>query len=310
MNKVLISLACCASLAASISQPAMAWNRYGHMVIGYIAFSQLDPQKKDRVAELLKKNPSRQWKKYLNRTDKSDSAQIGAIAGRWADDWKGEGAKKVASTAADSGDMHEAFKDKQKHKSWHYVNYPFSTDGTNLPANMPTPNVETQITKFREVIASDARDAEKAYCLVWLFHLVGDVHQPLHAVTRCTHDHATGDEGGNKVALHTEPNELHAFWDSAAGDKEEDIDGAVTLAKSLAKPTDSEIDDQNLSDWIKESVDIAKSDVYKPPVGPEWGGENGYDVSDEYRSNAKRIAEKRISLAGYRLAKMLNNELK
>ncbi len=60
---------------------------------------------------------------------------------------------------------------------------------------------------------------DKDQALVMLTHLVGDVHQPLHATSR------NNDLGGNKVEVPnlmdamvaTFPNRknLHTFWDSA-----------------------------------------------------------------------------------------------
>ena len=59
-----------------------------------------------------------------------------------------------------------------------------------------------------------------------VLHLVGDVHQPLHSVSRFTSQTANGDSGGNsvKVCLPTsascsmnQSSALHSFWDGALG---------------------------------------------------------------------------------------------
>jgi len=71
-----------------------------------------------------------------------------------------------------------------RHKYWHFVDKPFSKDGTTHFPELPIPNAQTQIDAFRAVLASNADDALKSYDLVWLLHLVGDVHQPLHASSR------------------------------------------------------------------------------------------------------------------------------
>src|SRR6267154_247331 len=78
---------------------------------------------------------------------------------------------------------------KAIHRCWHYVDLPFSRDGTALkqPAK---PN------------------------------LVGDVHQPLHATARLfSQNSPDGDQGENEVALCEKPcrKNLHSFWDDAAG---------------------------------------------------------------------------------------------
>jgi S1/P1 Nuclease len=46
--------------------------------------------------------------------------------------------------------------------------------------------------------------------LAFLIHLVGDIHQPLHAATNA-------DEGGNYIVVESHPHarNLHAAWDTA-----------------------------------------------------------------------------------------------
>lgn len=47
-------------------------------------------------------------------------------------------------------------------------------------------------------------------------HLVGDIHQPLHATTRYANDFKTGDRGGNSFKITGDGvSNLHALWDSA-----------------------------------------------------------------------------------------------
>src|SRR5687767_4356906 len=59
--------------------------------------------------------------------------------------------------------------------------------------------------------------AEKAVALCWLFHLVGDVHQPLHTVALFTPDHPEGDRGRNLAFVRVREGgqilNMHALWD-------------------------------------------------------------------------------------------------
>jgi hypothetical protein len=56
-----------------------------------------------------------------------------------------------------------------------------------------------------------------SYATRLLIHYVGDVHQPLHCVSRVNKDYPAGDRGGNSFPLptHYSDKELHAVWDSA-----------------------------------------------------------------------------------------------
>ena len=49
-----------------------------------------------------------------------------------------------------------------------------------------------------------------------LIHYLGDIHQPLHSLSRVDPDYPAGDRGGNDFPLpnHYSAAELHAVWDS------------------------------------------------------------------------------------------------
>ena len=42
---------------------------------------------------------------------------------------------------------------------------------------------------------------KRAIALTWLFHLVDDYHQPLHAVQLFTREYSNGDRGGNELCV-------------------------------------------------------------------------------------------------------------
>jgi hypothetical protein len=142
---------------------------------------------------------------------------------------------------------------------------------------------------------------------VWLIHLTGDVHQPLHATTRVSQAKPHGDEGGNSVVVKGPALELHAFWDDAVGlGDTENFMKAVTVGEGLPAPDASLVGDNNENDWAAESLALAKSQVYVAPVGPGLGP---YDLSGAYTTNMQQIARARIALAGARLANLLHTAL-
>jgi hypothetical protein len=84
-------------------------------------------------------------------------------------------------------------------------------------------NALTQIALFTKALKTSSDDSIRSYDLTWLIHLVGDVHQPLHATTRFDKQTPNGDAGGNLVhicsaaQMEKDPGKgrtvLHSFWD-------------------------------------------------------------------------------------------------
>jgi hypothetical protein len=81
----------------------------------------------------------------------------------------------------------------------------------------------------------------------------------------------------------------------------------MNYAKQLAAADATLANDLVVSDWLTESFNDAKEYVYVAPIGL---GAGPFTINDTYRANAKQVVERRIALAGARLAKILNEELK
>src|SRR5215470_17273860 len=243
MAKRLLCTGLCLLLGTSVAAPAYAWNDRGHMVVAYVAYQQLTPTARDRANALLKLNPKYgTWLATLPAgTSPADrDTMIFMIAATWPDQIKRD--SSYTQDGSDGGNRpvgspdptrNTGYDDKLMHKYWHFVDQPFATDGTALPA-IPTPNAQDRIALFRSVLASGANDELKSYDLSWLLHLVGDVHQPLHCATRVDQSQTQGDAGGNQVKLSCTgcPNELHAFWDGVLGTSKSPK-SAITAAKRL-----------------------------------------------------------------------------
>lgn len=292
--------------AIGTSPSAMAWNECGHKAVAGVAFNNLDANTKTRAMQILVKLDKypEKWSASAPRGMDKDQA-IFMKAAYWPDEIK----RDNEFTEEDKSDLAAGIamsdpSDKNRHNSWHYINVMFSNDGSKLPP-MPTPNVKTQILQACQILKSNAPDDVKAYALAWLLHLVGDVHQPLHSVARVNAASPNGDEGGGEVVVQP-GGSLHSFWDSAYGieKNEKKISTKITAANWTA-PTSS--DNLDIDTWIKESVELAKKDVYRDPVGD---GVGTYRLNKDYKNNAATVASERIKIAGYRLAGLLNKELK
>lgn len=286
--------------------PARAWNDRGHMVIAALAYEQLDATVKARVDTLLRLNP--QYGSWTNGVSKSLAREVAFVrAATWPDFIKAKTSGYTDDGAQPSGpesSQNIGYADKLQHRYWHYVDLPFSSDGT--PVEDPVaPNAETQIEAFRAALSSaNVSDDVKGYDLVWLLHLVGDVHQPLHATSRFSAALPHGDEGGNKVKVTGSAKNLHAYWDGALG-----VGGSASAAIQAARKLANgglPSGDGSTQDWLHESLKAAQTHVYTKPVG---AGTGPYTLTASYQNAAATVANERARLAGARLARILNAAL-
>jgi hypothetical protein len=259
-------------------RPARAWNAVGHMVIGAIAEPRLNPAARANVARLLK----------INATAKTRTF---AEAGCWLDDVRAQGI---------------VYFDR-----WHYHNRAFSPDNTPFPAAPHEDNVAWAIeTSVKALQSKYASPVEQARALRILIHTVEDIHQPLHCGSRYTRDRPDGDRGGNEFRLsgRGKIRNLHAFWDGGAGLFAAPVarplpangEPITTIAQSIAATypagTLPEQTDLSTQKWLDEGAALLSRVVY--PASPT--------LDEAYVVRARETAKKRVALAGYRLAALLN----
>jgi hypothetical protein len=306
-----------ALLVGWLALPAFAWDDFGHMEVAAVAYPRLTPAARARAAALLKLNPSyRHWIHGVRAAERERVAFLRAAT--WPDAIKSDSRYDNDQPGAPAASQNLGYADRLRHKYWHYVDLPFSPDGTALVA-APVPNAATQIAAFRAVLAAQgASDDVKSYDLAWLLHLVGDLHQPLHCAQRFDRDDPRGDRGGNTVkitdnespALCDDPrfcpfgpaSNLHAFWDDVTGSSYSAAAAQAAAEKLPAPPpTKAAIQDEQV--WLREGLSLAQSDVYAKPIGV---GHGPFAIDPAYQKNARALAKKRIALAGARLANLLN----
>jgi hypothetical protein len=282
------------------------------MTVAYSAYQQLTPVEKARVAALLKLNPYySKWILYIKpgTSDADRDMYVFMMAATWPDEIKATGSGYSGFDNPPHGEspaLNEGYSDKQLHKYWHFINTPFSDDGTTLPA-VEGPTLIDKVGAFRQALASSEPDLLKSYDLVWILHMVGDIHQPLHCAERVSKAAPRGDAGGNSVVVSGPDKELHAVWDDAVGlGDTQNFMTAVTVGQSLPTADATLASDANEADWARESFALAKSSAYVAPVGPGLGP---FTLDAAYTANTRQIAKQRIALASARLAILLKTSL-
>ena len=175
-----------------------------------------------------------------------------------------------------------------------------------------------------EGVVKIKNDAERrAIALAWLFHLVGDIHQPLHAVQLFTVDYPDGDRGGNQICIRVtqagQPMPLHRFWDGVIASSSNltrlrNEATALRNRQEFQRTQLTELANADFESWAKETFEIATKIAYQNGrlIGnPRDGNKNCTTVASApvlpvgYVSIARQIADRRMILAGYRLADLL-----
>jgi S1/P1 nuclease len=299
---------------------ARAWDDFGHMEVAAVAYGSLTAKTKTKVEALLKLNPAYpNWIVGAKIADRPRAAFMRAAT--WADSIKADPAYTSDVQTAPTAGQNVGYGDHLRHAYWHFVDQPFSPDGTAL-VQPPAPNAATQLPILRAALgAATTSDDVKSYDLVWLLHLVGDVHQPLHCVSRYDAGDPAGDRGGNNVKItgaaqppvcddprycpFGPPNELHAFLDDIGGSGYATAPAADAAAKLATAPkTAAAMKDESV--WIAEGLDLARTKVYLAPIG---AGDGPFAVTPAYQADMSELGKKRIALAGARLATLLNDAL-
>lgn len=288
----------CALLMSPVS--ALAWHDTGHMVIAQITYDRLTPAARARVDKYLIAPPDRRG--FVFFCDKNYDPITIAV---WMDDIRAD------SLHADLA-------------PWHYINYKPIFDG--IPPRNIEPAKENVLARIEWSIEmlkkgrdgdSFAANKQNAEVLGYLYHLAGDVHQPLHAATRYSQKNPDGDAGGNGFSVTmpegTRITNLHAFWDAAGGlfgfrnvERPLDANGKAEIARLAGEITKAHpagsiagLKELRPAQWVEESNQLSRQVVY---VGITDGGA----PSASYTNKAKELSRRRIALAGYRLAEVLN----
>lgn len=305
-------------VALGVAVPSWAWSDAGHMMVAYIAYQKLEAPTRSRVDALLQRNPM-----YTSWTSNVPAARRGLVAFVMAATWpdcikqpaqcpgyQNVGGDRPPGNSTDGQNI--GYKDKLMHKYWHFVDAPYEA---GAPGEKPAvPNAATQINLFIQAIGATASDDIKSYDVVWLEHLIGDVHQPLHATSRFTKNHPHGDAGGNFIAFCKKPcsDELHGYWDSLFGGKStvDEVEAKATPLLQLPKPAGA--DDANVDTWTTESFTLAKTKVYVAPISADNDPKQMISPRPDnpYHDEALKTAQARVLQAGYRLANVLNKNLK
>lgn len=243
-------------LALTVPHKAGAWGKTGHDIAGELAYHMLDAATQEKL------------KHYLGSTTVEG-------ASTWMDEMRSN-------------------HDFDYMKPWHYVDF---EKGTEYKAS----HEENLVNELNKVIdelehKENLNDDKIKVDLEIIFHLVEDMHQPLHIGY-------ADDKGGNtvKVTYLGKSANLHWVWDDEIiQTKGISYDKCLALYHTMSKKEVDELRPVNIEQWIQEPRQL---------LG------NVYDFKDNtideaYVDRNAPIIEKQLVIAGIRLASVLEMVLK
>ncbi len=258
-----LALVVAAGLWLAAVVPVLAWGELGHRLAARLAGARLTPEARRFVAVTLG----------------GDSLADVAI---WADRIKPE---------------------RPETAPWHYQNFDRQREWDDDPAPAGAGGtLPAAAARCRALLAGDAGPPlERREALMFLVHLVGDLHQPLHCAP-------AGDQGGNavKVWLFGEETNLHRVWDGGlicrTGLAE---DAYLAALESDPEPEAAPGDmgtrawDAVFAGWAAESNRAAVWHAYRLP--PD------HRLAERYLQASIRVVNRQLRRAGRRLAGILND---
>ena len=157
-------------------------------------------------------------------------------------------------------------------------------------------------------------DEEKAVALIWLCNLIGDIHQPIHAVALYSTKYPFGDRGGNsiRIRISSSPTNLHSFRDgllgrgATAGNIGKDVAEIQAVMKDKFESIKPDMLAHSTPDaWAKEGAELARHAVNLDGelLKPRTGSTHGVLQAPAGHAQAEgRTARIQIGKAGVRLA--------
>jgi hypothetical protein len=248
-------------LALTTPVPSHAWGHKGHRIIVEIAEDHLTPEARKALRKLM---------------GSDDIVQYAT----WAD-----------------GVRHQ----RPETVPWHYVNIP--GDSSGYDAHRDCPERDCIVAKIEKcsVILRDQRQSsyDRQEAVTFLVHLIGDIHQPMHAI---------GDgRGGNDVPdiefgnalCGFRPCELHSTWDSGLIRHTRFTEQQYVHRLEATIITDHLQASGDPEQWANESFRDAQAAWVDPDT----------DIDENYFRRELPVLNERLALAGLRLAALLNDDL-
>ena len=286
------------------SPEAFGWGEQGHRIIGMIAEQRLrsNASMDQKLTELLGPN-----------------VHLGRLA-LCADDIRAfvRAVKNGQEEIFPSGcflTREEILTQFNTTDNWHFINLPLAANGADIAHTSEVLNdacdakplcVVNRIRFFQQQLADTSLPPQtRRIALMFLAHLIGDIHQPLHSTARAA------DAGGNNVVVKffNQVQKLHQVWDSSMLSHINKPDSELVTLLTTEPPavTNTGFDPQA---WAFESFDAARKTVYKDLPNVQNNQANPINLkSTNYQAAGAKVVQARLFAASVRFADVINAAL-
>jgi hypothetical protein len=269
-------------LIALVPSPALAWWEYGHQTVARIAYLNVSPHTRAEIDRLL-----RQAQLLDTPTCPAHTIEQASV---WPDCIKTLGDRFAYAS------------------SWHYQNVdvcrPFDQASPCRDGNCVSAQIERNL---RQLADRNLPVGQRLFALAFVVHLMGDLHQPLHAGDR-------GDLGGNRVIASyghiAGRTNLHSIWDGYLADRgiSNPPGGPRGILSELSAADRAAMRRGDIADWARESWqaahDYAYGTAYPDPCGPPPAAHPV--ISEEITRRLVPVVRRQIARGGLRLARLLD----
>jgi len=241
-------------ISLGLCQGAWAFSDLGHKLVASAAWEQLTPKAKQHIEAILGQGKSKFVKASI-----------------WADHIKGNS-------------------DFDHLKPLHYVNLPKDQRVYNQQRDCPENKCVVEAINDYTKKVKTGSDSEKLLAIRMLIHLLGDIHQPLHAGL-------FEDRGGNgyKIKYKNKSLSMHKFWDNHAVKR---FEKGLTTGTKRILAMDKKLVLGTPEKWAEESHGIVLDFVYQAKKKEE--------LSESYLLQTDVIMENQLNKGSWRLAQWLN----
>jgi hypothetical protein len=193
----------------------------------------------------------------------------------------------------------------KKSKYWHYINIADHEQFETAKRSSKGDVLSALNDAYKQLKQPQLSDRERLQALSFFIHFAADIHQPLHVGRQ-------DDRGGNSIGIKWPPKNraknLHWVWDSGLiRISELSVEDYVARLDIVSEKQVQQWQQDSFLDWAKESKAL-RAQVYEfgLKIPPATIGKKPLSITADYINRNQPLIEKRLLMAGIRLAGKLN----